>query len=534
MPDLPTRQHDFGIFCLFFETDPENRRNLRFTRSQPMPGYDALVTQATAESPNQAPESLRNQIRSAVIWRSGTQIAGQLVTWAATFLVIRILSPSDYGLFAMTQVVLVLLNMINGYGLASALVRRDSADRRAQRQLFGMLILLNAGLGAAQFLLAPLAAAYYRQPMVADLLRVQAILYFATPFIALPYALLAREMDFRKQAQVNVVSALAGAVTSLACALAGLGVWTLVAAPIALFFTRAVGMTWAARSLMWPSFDFRGAGDIARYGGVMAAAQIFWFLESQADVFIAGRLFDPHTLGIYTTSLFLTQIFVSKFVPPLNEVAFSAYARMQHDRAAVGVAFAKSVRVIMVVAMPFYFGLAATARPVVELVLGPKWIEAAPIVHWLALAMPLMTLQVLFSPASDAVGHPGISARNGATGAALLPLAFLVGVHWGLPGLIAAWFVAYPVYVLISARRTLPVIGLSPRTLLDAIGPPTLAATGMALIVSLLGNHLPPMPLGAQLGFLVATGGAVYGAWLTVFARGTVAEVIDMVRKRQG
>ena len=296
--------------------------------------HDASVTDTRAQTPNQSPESLREQVRSAVIWRSGTQILGQLVTWAATFLVIRILSPSDYGLFAMTQVVLVLLNMINGYGLASALVRREDAGIQAQRQLFGMLIILNFGLGAAQFLIAPLAAAYYRQPMVADLLRVQALLYLETPFIALPQAVLSRSMDFRLQAKVNLISALAGATAALAGALAGLGVWTLILAPIALFATRAIGMTLAARTLMLPSFDFRGAGDIARYGGVMAFGQVFWFLQSQADVFIAGRLFDPHTLGIYTTSLFLTQIFVSKFVPPLNEVAFSAYARLKDDKAA--------------------------------------------------------------------------------------------------------------------------------------------------------------------------------------------------------
>ncbi|MDF7774748.1 lipopolysaccharide biosynthesis protein [Sphingomonas sp. AOB5] len=490
------------------------------------------MTEAAAESPNQASESLRDQVRSAVIWRSGTQILGQMITWASTFLVIRILSPSDYGLFAMTQVVLVLLNMLNGYGLASALVRREQADRHAQRQLFGMLILLNLALAAAQIAAAPYAAAYYRQPEVANLLRVQALLYLATPFIALPYALLSRSMDFKHQAQVNLVSALAGAFTALGCALYGLGVWTLVLAPIALFFTRAIGMTIAARSLMWPSFDFRGAGDIARYGGVMAAGQIFWFLQSQADVFIAGRHFSAHDLGIYTTSLFLTQIFVSKFVPPLNEVAFSAYARMQKDRAAVAAAFVKSARIIMVVGLPFYLGLAATAHPLVEVVLGPKWVEAAPIVHWLALAMPMMTIQTLFAPASDALGHPEIGARNGFTGAMLLPLAFLVGVNWGIEGLIAAWFAAYPLYLGISAWRTLPVIGVKARELVDAITPAAMAAVAMALVVSLLDDVLPAMPAIARLGFLVCTGAAAYGAWLAIFARGTIEEVVDMVRKR--
>lgn len=488
---------------------------------------EPLLAPADTES-----TTLHQQVRSAVIWRSGTQIFGQLLTWASTFIVIRLLGPSAYGLFAMTQVVLVLLNMLNGYGLASALIQREEAGRHAQRQLFGMLILLNLTLGAIQFAAAPAAAAYYRQPQVADLLRVQALLYIATPFIALPQALLSREMDFRKQAMVNFVSALAGAIVALAGALGGMGVWTLVAAPIALFGTRAIGMTIAARSLLWPSFDFRGAGDIARYGGVMATGQIFWFAQSQADVFIAGRLFDPHTLGIYTTSLFLTQIFVSKFVPPLNEVAFSAYARLKDDRAAVGAAFTKSARLVMLVAMPFYLGMAATADPLVTVALGPKWLEAVPVVHWLALAMPMMTLQVLFAPTSDACGRPGISAQNSATGALCLPIAFLVGVHWGVMGLVAAWFAAYPVYLAISTWRTLPVIGVKLGTLVEAIAPPVLAAAAMALFVTGLDTLLPPLPALLRLVLLVGAGGLAYGSLLFLFARQMLVESINLVRNR--
>ena len=162
-----------------------------------------------------------------MIWRSGSQILAQLVQWAATFLVIRLLSPSDYGLFAMTQVVLVLLNMLNGYGLASGLIQQAHVTPRMVRQLFGMLILLNVGLATAQLMLAPFAAAYYRQPIVADMLRVQALLYLTTPFIALPYALLGRRMDFRYQARANIVASIASASAALGGATAGLGVWTL-------------------------------------------------------------------------------------------------------------------------------------------------------------------------------------------------------------------------------------------------------------------------------------------------------------------
>lgn len=476
-------------------------------------------------------ESLARQVRNAVIWRSGSQVAAQMVQWAATFLVIRILSPSDYGLFAMTGVIMAFLNMLNGYGLASGLVQRPEVTEREIRQLFGMLIVVNVALALIQVALAPLAAAYYRQPEVAQLLRVQALIYLGTPFMALPQALLSRAMDFRLQARVNIISSLAGAGMALVGALSGWGVWTLVFAPMALFATRAIGMTMAAKSLMWPLFDFRGAGALARFGGVMAASQLFWFLQSQVDVFIAGRTLDVHALGIYTTSLFLAQIFVSKFVPPLNEVAFSAYARIQHDRVATAAAFVKGVRIVMFAALPFYIGLAATAEPLVLTMLGEKWAAAAPIVRLLALAMPFMTLQVLFSPACDALGRPGIGVQNGAAGSVILALAFLVGVRWGVTGLALAWIVAYPLYLAISCWRALPAIGARLGDVARAVATPLLASTimGAAVVLADRATNLPPLP---RLALLVAVGGATYAACLLVFGRALLREMLALLRPR--
>jgi O-antigen/teichoic acid export membrane protein len=237
-------------------------------------------------------------------------------------------------------------------------------------------------------------------------------------------------------------------------------------------------------------------------------------------------------LGIYTTSLFLTQIFVSKFVPPLNEVAFSAYARMQADPDAIGRAFVKGVRLVMIVAMPFYLGLAVTAEPLVLTVLGEKWVETAPIVRLLALAMPFMTLQVLLTPASDARGRPGIGVRNGATGAAILGTAFLIGVEWGPTGLGLAWIAAYPLYFAISAWRSLPVIGVPARAVARAVASPALAAIAMALAVWLVDQRLPVLDPVWRLAVLLAVGGVVYAGWMLAFARAALGELVAVLRKR--
>jgi O-antigen/teichoic acid export membrane protein len=474
-----------------------------------------------------------DQVKGAVIWRSGSQVLGQLIAWTSTFLVIRLLDPADYGLVAMTGVVLTLLNLFNGWGFGSALVRDETIDQEKIAQAFGMLLMLNGALAAIQLAAAPLAADYFHQPMVADMLRVQALFYLANPFIALGHALLSRRMDFRRQAQVNLTAAVLSALTALACAMAGLGVWTLVAAPFVLWYAQAIGYIFAARLRIVPIFRFRGAGEMARYGGAMIVVQSCWFVQSQADVFIAGHVLEAHTLGLYTTALFLTQILAAKFVPPLNEVAFAAYSRIQAERDRVQAAFLKTVRLIMLIALPFYLGLAVTAEPLVLTVLGDKWAATAPLVPVLACAMPLLTLQTLFAPATNALGRAGLSMRIGLVGAAIMPVAFLIGLDWGIIGLAWAWLAGMAILLAATILIALPAIGASRRALALAVAPGLAASIAMAAAVKGLDLLLPALGPAERLAALVPFGAALYAALLFLFARPLVDETIALLRPRR-
>lgn len=493
---------------------------------------DALPPSNPPESGFESAFAFAASVRSAVIWRSGTQILGQLVAWFSTFFVIRILHPEDYGLAAMTGVVLVLLNMLSGYGIASGFVQKAAVTDRDHRQLLGLSIAISAPLLLLQALVAaPLAARFFEEPRLADLLIAQSFYFLAEPPIVYAQAVLSRAMDFRTQAKANLASAAAGALTAIAGALAGLGVWTLVLAPGAMYATRAIGLV-LATGLPRPSFDFRGSGALLRFGGFLALSQGFWFVQSQADITIAGRLFDAHALGLYATALMLTQIFTAKIVPPINEVAFSAYARLADARVAAA-AFLKAVRMVMLAALPFYAGLAVVAEPLVGAVLGAKWLGAAPLVRVLALAMPWMTLNVLFSPACDARGRADLTARNGLTGALLMPAAFLAGAQWGLVGLAWAWVVAYPLYTAASAARTLPVLGVDSRQIARAIAPPLAAALVMAALVMAADRALPPLPDLARLAILVPVGAIAYAAALFALARAQATEFVDAVILRR-
>jgi len=474
------------------------------------------------------------RVRSALIWRSGAQIVTQLLSWISTLAVIRILDPADYGLFAMTQAVIAFMTFLNGYGLVSALVQSETIDTHRLRQAFGIMLLLNGGLALTQLALAPLAADYYSQPVVADMLRVQALIYLTTPFITLPEVLMGRSLDFRKPAYVTFASGIIAASVAIYGAMSGWGVWTLVWAPIAGFMVKAVGYAFVTRLFFWPSFDFRGAGPTLWFAVSLLGGQLFFLIQSQADVFIGGRVLDPHALGLYAEALFLTQIFVSKFVPPINEVTFPIYARMQGDRSRVAAALCKAIKLVLLVACPLYLGMAVTAQPLVLTVLGPKWAEMAPYVALLALAMPFLSLQVMFPPMCNAIGRPGLGARIALLGAVIMPAAFLIGIQFGGTGLALAWLIGYPVFALATAHIAGRLVGLTFGPIFRAALPGLSAAAVMALLVSCVDHLALPsgLPAPVRLGLLVAIGGASYCTLLLLISRETVRELIALITGR--
>tara|TARA_R110000772_G_scaffold43797_1_gene100868 strand:+ start:536 stop:1930 length:1395 start_codon:yes stop_codon:yes gene_type:complete len=447
--------------------------------------------------------------------------------------VIRILDPNDYGIFAMTQVVLVFLSFMNGYGLASSIIQAEKVDPIRIRQAFGMLLLLNGAIAILQVLLAPVAADYYRQPIIADLLRVQALIFLATPFMVLPEALMTRDLEFKKPAIINLISAVVGAAVALYFALNGHGVWTLIYAPLAIFWTRAICLVIAVKFYIWPSFNFKGAGAMFGFGATLLASHLFWTIQSQSDIFIAGRFLNPHDLGLYAEALFLTTIFAAKFVPPLNEVAFPAYSRLQDNPEALSWSFLKAVRLIMLISCPLYLGMSVTAAPLVGTLFGPKWLEMTPFVSILALAMPVMTLQILFAPANNAVGKPEITARASFVGAILMPLTFLIGLQWGAIGLAWGWVIAFPLLTLFTFFQSYRHIGISGIELARAIWPGLSTSIAMATIVYLADQFLPEMIAYARLAILVAIGGVAYVSLLWLLAKSTLMEVIQLILRKK-
>src|SRR5271166_2395619 len=92
----------------------------------------------------QQPELDRHLVRG-LAWTGGVKWGSQVVTWASTLIVARLLRPEDYGIVGMAAVYLGLITLISEFGVGTAVVtlRELTADQTAQLNSLSLML----GLG---------------------------------------------------------------------------------------------------------------------------------------------------------------------------------------------------------------------------------------------------------------------------------------------------------------------------------------------------------------------------------------------------
>ena len=156
------------------------------------------------------------------------RLFSQSFTWAVTLVVVRLLTPADYGLLAMAMIFVGFLSRLAELGLGSAVVQRAEVDTPLLRKAFGLILLVHASLFLLLFISAPLISAFMGEPRLVSLVRVLSALFLISAFQVVPEALLQRRLEFRRQSLNDFRSVIVGSLAVLAAALAGWGVWSLV------------------------------------------------------------------------------------------------------------------------------------------------------------------------------------------------------------------------------------------------------------------------------------------------------------------
>ncbi|WEN15366.1 lipopolysaccharide biosynthesis protein [Rhodanobacter sp. AS-Z3] len=466
-------------------------------------------------------------------WLAGVRFAGQFIAWAITLVVIRILKPSDYGLMAIAEVLIGFAALFQELGLYSAMVQKRDLTERQVEQAFGFLIIANTGIYVLLFAMAPLLAAFFDDPRLTNIVRVLGIQFPLASIGVVQDAMLSRSMRFKQKSLATLAITLVNGITTLGFALAGAGVWALVYGSLAGSLIRPVALSLAARHWCRPRFSRAGMAEMLNFGGFITASGFIWYVYSQSDVFIIGKVLGKEILGFYSIAMQLASLPLQKIGETLNQVGLAAYSSIQHDMAAIRFHYLKVLRLLNFFGFPIFWGLSSIAPELVSVVLGARWERAVIPLQLLSLVMPLRLAGHSGSPLS-AIGKPQVGTLNHLIALILMPPAFLIGAYLdGLVGVSMAWVVMFPIVTLIRLRFSLRPLSLNNRDYFKTMAAPAAASAVMYIMVILarhtIVDHLASPAIG--LAFLVATGAVVYCAYMWLFHRKDCREIIALTKR---
>lgn len=446
----------------------------------------------------------------SLAWVGGVRWGSQVVSWVSTMLVFRALAPSETGLVAMATSFLGLVSLLNEFGISGVILYAPKDLTKSQiGQINGLSLLIGfACYGLALAASGPVAA-YYRTPEVQLVVAILGINFIISSFQAVPLALLRRELKFRSVAVNDAIQALVLAVVSVTLAYLGFGYWTLVIANLLGITIKSAAAVWRRPCpFEWPRFgEMR---SMIHFGSHMTVSRLAWYTYSNADFWVVGRALGTAASGAYGLAWNLATMPVEKISSVVMSVAPAFLSSLNRNVVETRRLLLLIIEGTAILAMPATVGLAAVADVFVPHILGDKWAAAVFPLQVLAIYTTFRTITALLPPVMFSWGMAHEAMQTSVLAALVMPVAFIVGVKWGLAGIAVAWAVVYPLVSIPVYRIVMRTLEIKISMLLGAVAPAigftgVMLAAVVAVRFALSGHASPTLMLAAQVGVGVAT-----------------------------
>lgn len=464
-------------------------------------------------------------------------LGGQAVKFAlqltSTVVLARLLSPDDFGLFAMVLAVTGFAALLGDFGLSNAAVQAKEISSQQRSNLFWISASVGLVLYGSFFLAAPLIESFYQVDGVAMVVRVMAIGFVLSALASQFTAHLTRGLSFGRLALIDIAAQASGLALALILALNGAGYWALVGQQLAaagmLLLLTFVLAKWMprlpGRAPMRPLLSFA-----ANSFGVQALS----YVSGNVDSVALGRTSGPEALGLYDRAYQLFKIPVQQIAAPLTRVALPILSRQQSDRPRMS-RYVEQAQLGMTYVLGAAFCLgAALATPVIEVALGPQWTSAAGIFAILALGGIFQVMGYVYYWSFLACGLTGLQLRFSIVTRSLMVVLIIAGAPFGPVGVAVAvagsLALNWIVLSLFPMRKTGMNVGAIVRTGLRGIAMNVLMAGVVWSVDFFLAHELFPI---VRILIGVAVGAASYALAALVakpIAR-DVRAILHMVRR---
>ncbi|MDE8345811.1 MAG: oligosaccharide flippase family protein [Acidocella sp.] len=383
--------------------------------------------------------SLARGAARGAAWSFATVLAERGFGFVILSLLLRTIPAPVVGLVAIASAISDLARMVAVSG-AGEQVQASPGDRHVEAGAFWSQGLASLGFMVFLFAVSPLIAAAYAQPALGLVVRVMALNVVLTSFLIVPAARLTTQFRFKALGLISLGSTMAGGLVALPFAYAGHGVAALVYQRMVGIGFFAVVAAVVARWVPPPLPDMASLRASFRFSWPLMQTAFVDYLSVTGYVMLIGLRMSVAGLGQFRIAQRLVEVLQEIAFLPARKVFLPVFVMVRHDPAR---RYETTRQMLDLLSMVIFFVSAvcgAAARPIILLMFGPSWGQAAPVFAILTLLAPATALYGVINPMLTAAGRTKlVSYFAWANVASILLVAWIAAPH-GLVTL--AWALA--------------------------------------------------------------------------------------------
>jgi O-antigen/teichoic acid export membrane protein len=452
----------------------------------------------------------------------------KVVSLGSTLILARLLSPADYGSMALAMVIITFIGFFNEVGIGSAIVQRDKLTASEVNGCFAIAIFAGITLFIATALLSNLIGNAFGDPQLQSMVSVLAVAFVLGAVSTVPQAILRKEMQFKVIAGTTIVSVIVQSVVSLGAAATGHGAWSLVYGFLAgssiQTFAYLMLSPWRPKA----PYGIREAASLVSYGLHVTSTRIFWYIYTNSDKVIIGKLLGTAPLGIYDMAFSLATLPSSQVTSLVTNVASPLFSKLQNDLPRLRSAILKLTRAVAYVTYPALIGMLVSSGELVAVVLGSKWIDILIPFGALCLLGLIKSVDPLLSQVLIGTGHAKKLSVYTALCGVVMSTAVTVGaILDGLRGVSIAWVVVYPILSVKLLHDTCQVTGMKMREYYRSLFPALAGSLAMGITVLFVREVCLYLSISTPLVLFteISTGVVVYFLWIINVDRQGINEI---------
>lgn len=342
--------------------------------------------------------SIKNKAASGVIYLTVKRLVLQIIFTSSNIFLARLLSPADFGIYAIVGSIGIFLNVFSDLGLVPALIQKKGEIEKVEvRTAFTVQLCIGLFLMLLTIMLAgPLSSFFNLGEAGIKLLGLYSLVFMIAPFKQIPSAYLERNLEYKKIVIIELLGILVNSGLTVLLAYLGFGVYSFIWGFIVGNIVSALLLCVFSGFAIGISFKRDVLVKLAKFGLPYQTQIFFGLFYGPLILMYLSKAVSQENLGYYQFAVSIS-VFPLAFSEILNRVIFPLGARVQTDKAFLKSAIERSVSLVSMVTLPTVFLIGAMLIHIINLVYTDKWLPALPALYLGIVQMVIVAYTSIFS-----------------------------------------------------------------------------------------------------------------------------------------